>query len=500
MKSKLLILLILIHVFLHLFSTKGGNFYFTVDQGRDALNVREILERGRFILEGPRTGAIEKLFAGPYWYYLIAPGFWLSGGDPWGAVVVMVIINTVALVVVFNLVRKYVNLFYSFLITSGLLVLEHFWFASQYSFNPHLLPLITIVFVISLLKAYEGKRNYLILAFASLGFVIHSELAFIPVIFIPLIIVSIILFVNRKIFFRQILWGLLILLLFLLPHLVSELSHDFSQSRAVFRALLQPKGIIGGSSVGELLQEFSKTTIPQNKVAGLFVFTVSLILVGFFVRKGRCKNSYSFLFKVTILIFLVSIIWFATNKEFLPWHVLGLYPLIFVVVMLGLALVPNIVSRILFFLILFAQIGNFMAIYPGQVKVSSDHGLFIQQVNAVDWIFKESDSRGFYLYSYLPSVYDYTYQYLVWWRGTKKYGYLPCEYATYPQVPSSLYFSAIEYYQSPQRECAEIRFLIIEPTQDKGGFETWYKGVTNETLLIEEKYFGDLKVEKRIFD
>ena len=40
-----LLILLILHFSLHLLSTRNGNFYFTVDQGRDALAIREILFR-----------------------------------------------------------------------------------------------------------------------------------------------------------------------------------------------------------------------------------------------------------------------------------------------------------------------------------------------------------------------------------------------------------------------------------------------------------------------
>lgn len=77
-----LLILIILHFALHFFATKNNNFYFTVDQGRDALNVREIIKRGQIILTGPRTGAIENLFVGPFWYFLLAPFYFLFSGHP----------------------------------------------------------------------------------------------------------------------------------------------------------------------------------------------------------------------------------------------------------------------------------------------------------------------------------------------------------------------------------------------------------------------------------
>ena len=164
MNKFLLLTLIILHILLHLFSTKNGNFYFTVDQGRDALAVREILVRHQLIWQGPRTGAIENLFVGPLWYFVIAPGYLFFGGNPWGAVWTMVFVNSLVILAVFKFSQKYVGLIYAFFLNLGLIVCERFWFASQFALNPHLLPALTIGLALSLAIVYQGKKQLLVLA------------------------------------------------------------------------------------------------------------------------------------------------------------------------------------------------------------------------------------------------------------------------------------------------------------------------------------------------
>ena len=54
-------------------------FYF--DQGRDALVIWDLWHKGELFLVGPTTG-IAGIFRGPYYYFLIAPFYLLSGGNP----------------------------------------------------------------------------------------------------------------------------------------------------------------------------------------------------------------------------------------------------------------------------------------------------------------------------------------------------------------------------------------------------------------------------------
>src|SRR3990167_3779393 len=54
-------------------------FYF--DQGRDALVIWKLWHEGKPFLIGPVTG-LPGIFLGPFYYYLIAPFYLISGGNP----------------------------------------------------------------------------------------------------------------------------------------------------------------------------------------------------------------------------------------------------------------------------------------------------------------------------------------------------------------------------------------------------------------------------------
>lgn len=124
----------------------GNNFYFTVDQGRDAVYVREILAHGTFFSKGPES-TIRGIFTGPGWYYWLAPGYFLAQGHPVGGIISLIIVN---LVVMGALMRM-----------KGLktgLVLLFFWpwyDATRYAFNPFLLvPLVIILGLLLERKKY----------------------------------------------------------------------------------------------------------------------------------------------------------------------------------------------------------------------------------------------------------------------------------------------------------------------------------------------------------
>jgi hypothetical protein len=142
------------------------------------------------------------------------------------------------------------------------------------------------------------------------------------------------------------------------------------------------------------------------------------------------------------------------------------------------------------------QVPVFVKNYAYNFRPTDDASLLVNELAAVDWTYHESQGKGFYVYSYLPSVYDYPYQYLYWWRGTQKYKYVPCEYTTYPGIPD-FFIKNYQKYQQPQKPCENIKYLIIEPDKNMSNQDLWLVQVRKNTSLEKEAKFGTIRVEKR---
>src|ERR1035437_7871157 len=101
MKKFKFIFLPLILLFAFLLRTRMflyGDFYFLVDQARDLLLTKGIVVDHTLTLIGARTG-LGGLFHGPIWFYIIAPFFFLFGGDPFFTLVPLFLIVSLSLVV-----------------------------------------------------------------------------------------------------------------------------------------------------------------------------------------------------------------------------------------------------------------------------------------------------------------------------------------------------------------------------------------------------------------
>ena len=165
--------------------------------------------------------------------------------------------------------------------------------------------------------------------------------------------------------------------------------------------------------------------------------------------------------------------------------------------------IPRKFAVVLLFLSIVSHLLYFIPRYQLNFFPSADPSILHNELAAIDWVYKKADGKGFYVYNYLPSVYDFPYQYLFWWYGRKHYGYVPCEYASFPGAPG-LVIPSHNHYQTPKRPCPQLssgqtlRFLIIEPDEHTDVQKQWLEAVEKNTKLIEEAHVGTIQVEKRV--
>jgi len=474
----------------------GNNFYFTMDQGLDSVAVREIWFRGQIPLKGPPTG-IEGFYTGPLWYWLKAPLYILSGGHPFAGVFLLILLNvTLTGILAWKLAKKISP-------GVGLIVgfsLQFFWWfydTSRYAFHPFLLVFLAGVEILLLIDFLEGQTNRYWWAAVPVGLVFHTEMAVVPIFVVFYLLVGIWTWWRRQINWKILLFGLMTVGLFLLPHLVSELTSGFVQAKALQRQLLEPAGVYSQTSFRLMSSKFAAmivdSVIPQNSKLAL---PLALIIILFLVKRKIGKFTRNFVI-LSLTLFLLSWLWFSTNKGWQTWHIVYLPTLLFISILLLVFSLPGKIRWLLWSIIFIAQAIFFLNLYLKFLHLGSDPSLLKNELGAIDWVYQKSKGQGFYVYNYLPSVLDYPYQYLFWWWGRQKYGYVPCEYSSFPGTPN-LFIPGEKYYQTPQRECSQWRFLIIEPDKNLTVQSQWLAGTRRGTKLLEETNIGRIRVEKRL--
>ena len=127
-------------------------------------------------------------------------------------------------------------------------------------------------------------------------------------------------------------------------------------------------------------------------------------------------------------------------------------------------------------------------------RENNDPSSFRNEIAAIDYVYQQAKGQNFRVYIYLPSVIDYPYQYLFWWYGLKKYGYLPKDYAYLPNQP--IYISNKEKLPSKFAETnSNLVFLIKEPDRIK--IRHLWENNFSSLNKVSQVQFGSLEIEVR---
>lgn len=494
----LFIFILLFALILKIVPSLGNNFYFTMDQGNDATDIREIVTRHQLLLRGPGTG-IEGLYTGPLWYYFISFGYAIFKGHPFGGVFMVILLNVLLTALIMHKVAKH-NALYALILGLTLQSFWPFYDTSRYAFNPFPIVFLSIATIFSLIDTLEGRKNALYWGAVFVGLSFHCEVAAAIPFFVFYILFNVFLLIQRKIFVKKSLVGLLIIGLFFIPHLVSELTTNFSQLQSLQNQISLSNRFVSGTNFNIVAFEFQKlvgiTALPQKSLIGVFIF---LAITAFFFAKKKADNFYKFsrqFFLLSLTLVCIFFVWFSSNKGWQTWHTVSIPVFLFISLFLMILSLPKKIGYPLLAIILFFQIINFGNLYAQYFRPSDDPSLLANELKAVDWVYQESGNEGFSVYHYLPSVLDYPYQYLFWWRGSQKYGYLPCEFASYPKAPK-LFLLGSHYYEEPKRSCSNLRFLIVEPDKHIEIRQNWLDNLRANTKLLNTTNFGKILVEKR---
>ncbi len=499
---KLIWVVLIIGIIFRLFLTANGNFLFNMDNARDMLDVREMVVLHKIRLTGP-TSAINGLFDGPAWYYLLAIPFILSGGDPYASILMEIMLWAIGGFFLLKLVNKWSK--WLVIPTGGLWIASNYiTLANLYAFNPNPVTLLAPLFIFLLLCYLQtGWLFYGISTWFLAGLFFNFEMN--AAVFTPLIIlVSILLSKNFKLLKTRSFWmGILAFALTLLPQVLFDLKHSFIMSKAVISFLQegQAHGFNPGLRIQTISQAFFNTFVPTL----MNHQTMSLIILGLFVvvviRKWKSTLNQDLLALIALIAIVIPFLGYliipvAVN----PWHLGGemAASLILLAYLLKrlwqINLIGKVVGMMLGLLFVIYATGNIIHFFISDFnKPSGDPSLYKNEIAAIDHVYQKAQGKNFKVYTYLPSVYDYPYQYLFWWYGKKTYGYIPGEYAYSPNKPQ--YIPSQDKFQGTKNNLSGLVFLIKEPNRNytRFGWEADYK----DMQFISREMVGPIEIEIR---
>jgi len=420
-------------------------FYY--DQGRDALKVQEILTFKDFPAIGPTTG-IAGLFLGPLWFYLLAPLYFFGRGNPavTASFVAFFDVGTVFLLYWFG--KEFYNR------KIGLLA-AFFWGFSYYLIrsarwlaSPSPLPFFTILLLYSLgMFFFRKKDKYLILISVCLAVCLQLEMAS-AVFFIPSIALMWLIFRPKIKNKNSLFWSIGIFIAFLIPQILFEIKNKFLMTRNFFSF---SKGGINTDTAKtwalptlKFVKErilayfnilFSKLETNPN-VGSKFLVWLWLIFMVFSTWlsfKGRDKKEKINLMLVIFLFLpLFFLLFFVGNyAQLYDYYLTGFFPafILLFALFVGFFFKKVFYWPILALIIVWFLSGNilFLKNYLSAGVDGPVHITLGNQLQSIDWIYKDAGQEKFNIDVYVPPVIPYSYEYLFRWRGERLYHLLPAK-------------------------------------------------------------------------
>src|SRR3989344_5410275 len=238
--ASIFVVVFLISFLLRFLIVLNYNFPFTMDQGRDMLDIRNVVDGLNPTLIGPTT-SINGVYLGPFWYYFNVPPYLLGQGNPSALVYWMLGWYMLAGFLFYFLYRKKDPIL-GLIISIIFLMLPNLYFPSRYSWSANPMPYVLILYFLALIRSLDKKDffSFFIVGLIS-GLAMQIEAAF-GVLLAPF---ALFFYTFRRIRFINTLSAFFGFFITLLPQILFELRHKFIMTNTFLNELTGKSAILG---------------------------------------------------------------------------------------------------------------------------------------------------------------------------------------------------------------------------------------------------------------
>lgn len=486
-KKYLIVLLVFLLIFLSLIPRSvevfNGNFIFLLDQGRDYLAVKDIVVNHKLTLIGAEIGSgmagFQGIFHGPFYFYLLSIPSVLFNGNPYGGLLLMFLFGILTIGMGFFLAKRILGIFGGLIMALLVAASPPLIAQSRFIWSPH--PASFFILLAFYFTYLISPKRYLYIFLASFftGFIYNFEIAVVVPMCINLLLYTVFILRLRQLKQYVSLVGGFIFAFS--PLVLFEFRHGFKALKGVVGIAFQTDKFI--ENVSWFFYNFSDTFPKQDLFPYAIIFLLSILALFSFGLREKRSNIKLFL---AYLISLISVT-FITHSlirthifEYYLIHLNFVYLFLFSYILVSSYVKNHIRFQTLFivFLVTFLFFGTVNAVSTFK-KDLSDYGGMVKikgKIDAIDYIYIDSKGEKFGLFIFSPPIYTYPYDYLLWWYGQKKFGYLP------HQEKSGLFYLLIEKD-------------ISQPWTYKG----WLETVIKSGRLVESRELpSGFIVQKRI--
>lgn len=460
-------------------------FYY--DQGRDAQIASDIISFKNFPAIGPTTG-INGLFLGPFWFYLITPGYFFAKGNPAIASIFISFLESLSIILIYFLLKKYVNeksawigsILWSF---SYYLIRSSRWFS-----NPTPLPTFVLIMIFLLTEIYISKKTkYWIWVTFLLGLTIQLEAAS-AIFFVPTILIFTLINWKQTIKVKFQIWfkSAISFCILLIPQLGFEIKNNFLITKNLFGFLTGRVNSDTGKSWGiPTFNFFTKriiffyntflTKIEPNSTLFLSILYLSIFILGIiFLWKIYKKNIFVQLNFLWLFIPLFFLIFFLGNYGNLyDYYLTGFFPAF--IILFSIIISHFFTPLIILFLTSFFYYNTYHTIYTIIANPDGpEHISLGNEMQGVNWICSDAKEKEYNLNIYVPPIVPHSYNYLFDWQIKNN----KCKIQVTNQV--DLIYTLYE----------------VDPLHPER-LDVWLKQQNQSSKIIEENTFGGVIVQKR---
>ncbi len=473
---------------------------FTYDQARDLLETRELVQGRDIKLLGPTT-SINGVHLGPVYYYLLLPGIWVGGGDPQSVLDWQVSLFFISCIGLFIWAMR--NKDWAVILTALVIgTMPVTTRSSHYFWNAHFM-LTSMIWLIWIWKlASKNQKTWLWIGVGMVSGVCLQMESALGIVVFPAIIIRL----WMKKWKSTIRWVIVGFGITLIPQIVYELTHGMQMSKLLLHEI-NGQGVLGDqiNNWSDLIQDrwrmlvsvfISSFSLPPAWSLGVFV---SLLWLGWWGRKkGKGKSEIG----VPGLIWVLAIaLYLVYPYQLKHWYTYGLCVILmwgFWEWVVGSGYKKSVVVGVGIALILFAN----GLIEADKFKQSAE-AISLENpsslVNQIE-VIKAADSfcgdDDYAIHTLVPGIYDYSYQYLVWWMGKEGQIRLPSVMSYEPGVPAYVpNYDSLSWSNSSD-ETKNV-CVIIEPGTEN--LQPGWEGRIGLGCVSEEKVFNfGTRVEKRV--
>jgi len=403
--------------------------------------VKRIVFDHHLTLIGPNT-SLQGVFQGPIWYYLLSIPTFLMNGDPWGSVILMLIISMSVMLVSFFWIKKLFG--YKAAITTLFLlaISPQAVAAATFSWNPHPMWLILCLFIFSFYELNQGKKKFHLPVWILIALMSHFEIALGFFIFLSTV-VYLLLFNRRVLKSKYFFFGIIFFIILLLPQIIFELRHNFLMISSFAKTLHgENQGLISNQEKSSYFVytkghfdnfqlNFDYAFFHEGVLEKIPLIFFLFILFSFlFGKKFKIfsANEHKFLSLNVKFIIILFILFIFYPFPIRYWFLTGLE--IFYILITGLILSKLMLNRLSAAVLYLFFIANLIIFIPRIYNLHSkpDYGSTSKvkgKTNAIEYIYKDANGKPFNLLVFTPSVYTDPYDYLTFISSKNKYHYLP---------------------------------------------------------------------------